>query len=228
MNKLTNEMLRTLYLEDLKLPDDTHGGRVKVRNPAPWEAIVPFYKTEPLVIDALGDRDVWMWSDTHFGHKNIIKYCNRPYPDVDLMNYSMLGNYLNVVKPNDIVVFGGDVGFMSEAKINEFLDQMPGYKIQIVGNHDLHRDGKLFNLNFDERHLCMVVDVVDHDLEYQLLFTHYPMTVVPKGCVNVHGHIHQHTLDPWNINISVEHTNYAPLNMKVVLERARNYIERHA
>ena len=225
--KLTNEDLRTLYLDDLTLPDTTHDGRVKVRKRGPWEAIQPFHKTEPLIIDVFGDRDIWVWSDTHFGHKNIIKYCDRPYPDAESMNYCMLGNYLNVVKPNDIVIFGGDVGFMSENKINEVLDQMPGYKIQIVGNHDLHRDGKLYNLNFDERHLCMTVDVVDHDMEYQMLFTHYPMTNVPRGCINIHGHIHQHTLDPWNINISVEHTNYAPMNLKDVMDRARTYIGLH-
>ena len=227
--RLTNEELRTLYLEDLTLPDDTHGGRVKVRDRGPWEAVQPFYKTEPLTIDVFGSRDIWVWSDQHFGHKNIIKYCNRPYPSPDMMNTCLLGNYLNVVKPDDIVIFGGDVGFMSENKINEVLDQMPGYKIQIVGNHDLHRDGKLYNLNFDERHLCMVVDVVDHDMEYQLLFTHYPMTNVPNGCINVHGHIHQHDLSDMgpNINISVEHTNYAPKSLRDVASRARNYIGRH-
>jgi calcineurin-like phosphoesterase family protein len=219
--KLTNEELRILYLEDLTLPDETHGGRAKVRNRGPWEAIQPLYKTEPLKIDVFGDRDIWVWSDIHFGHNNIIKYCNRPYPDVDLMNYSMLGNYLNVVKPNDIVIFGGDVGFMSEAKINEFLDQMPGYKIQIVGNHDLHRSGKLYDLNFDERHLCMAVDVVDHNVEYQLLFTHYPMTNVPAGCHNCHGHIHQHTLGGSRTNLCVEHTNYSPKNLKDLLPGIR-------
>lgn len=225
--KLTNEALRQLYLDDLLLPDTTHGMRPKVRNPQQWATIEPYYKTEPRIIDAYGNCNVWVWSDTHFGHKNIIKYCNRPFPTVELMNACLLGNYLNVVQPNDIVIFGGDVGFMTEPQINEILDQMPGYKIQIVGNHDVYRDGKLYNLNFDERHLCMCVDVVDHDMEYQLLFTHYPITNVPSGCVNVHGHIHTHTLDPWNINVSVEHTNFAPLNMKVVLNRARTYIGQH-
>lgn len=227
--KLTNEDLRTLYLADLTLPDVTHGGRTKVRNIKPWEDITPWYKTEPLKIDVFdASRNIFCLSDTHFGHKNIIKYCNRPYPTPELMNACLIGNYQNVVQPNDIVIFGGDVGFMTEPKINEILDQMPGYKIQIVGNHDVHRDGKLYNLNFDERHLCMVVDVVDHDIEYQLLFTHYPITNIPNGCVNVHGHVHTHTLDPWNINVSVEHTNYTPLNLNVVMERARKYIETHA
>lgn len=228
--KLTNEELRTLYLEDLTQPDETQGGRVKVRFPRPWEAIQSWYKTEPLKIDVFGDRDIWVWSDQHLGHSNIIKYCNRPYPTAEAMNHCLLGNYLNVVKPNDIVIFCGDVGFMSENKINEQLDQMPGYKIHIVGNHDLHRSGKLYDLNFDERHLCMTVDVVDHDVEYQLLFMHYPLNPanVPSGCVVVHGHIHD-SLIPGNkhINVSVEHTNYTPMNLKDVLGRARTYVGLH-
>lgn len=223
--KLTNETFRELYLEDLAAPDTTHDGRPKVRAPQQWRNVKTRIKAEPLVIDVHGPRNVWVWGDQHFGHKNIIKYTGRPYPDTDLMTQCLIGNYLNVVQPDDIVIFNGDIGFLAETKINEILDQLPGYKIHIVGNHDMHRDGKVYQLNVDEQHLCLVVDVPDHDFDYQLLFTHYPVTNIPPNCVNVHGHTHQHTLDPWNINVCVEHTNYAPLNLKVVMERARKYME---
>lgn len=223
MNKLTYDDFRKLYLDDLTLPDTTHDNRQKVRRPQHWNTIETVAKETPLVLDVHGDRDIWIWGDQHFGHKNIIKYCGRPYPDVDLMTYCLLGNYLNLVKPNDIVIFNGDIGFMTEAKTNEILDQMHGYKIHVVGNHDMHRDGKLYNLNVDERHLGLVIDVPDHDFDYQMLVTHYPMTNVPKGCINIHGHTHQHQLQPHNINVCVENTNYAPLNLKVVMERARKY-----
>lgn len=225
--KMTYDTLREWYLDDLQRVDVTHDNRPKVRNPQHWATITPRYKQDKLEIDVYGGRDVWVWGDQHFGHKNIIKYCNRPYPNPDLMAQCLIGNYLNVVKPDDIVIFNGDIGFLAETKINEILDQLPGYKIHVIGNHDMHRDGKVYDLNVDEQHLCMIVDVPDHDFDYQLLFTHYPITNIPPMCVNVHGHTHQHTLDPWNINVCVEHTNFAPLNLNDVMVRARKYIETH-
>jgi len=88
--KLTHETLRDLYLKDLELPD-THHGRTtpKVRYPEQWKNIVPFLANgTALTIDlaALTDRDVWVWSDQHFGHNNIIEYAERPFLDVNSMN----------------------------------------------------------------------------------------------------------------------------------------------
>jgi calcineurin-like phosphoesterase family protein len=35
-------------------------------------------------------RDVWFTSDFHFGHFNIIRYCNRPFADTREMNAAIL------------------------------------------------------------------------------------------------------------------------------------------
>jgi len=141
-----------------------------------------------------------------------------------LMDACLIGNYQNVVKPEDICIFGGDIAFMKENDINHILSQLPGYKIQIVGNHDMHRDGKLFELAFDETHLCMVIDVPDHDFDMQLLLTHYPMDNVPEDCINIHGHIHTNLANAWNLNMCVEHTNYQPMPLADFVARARKYV----
>lgn len=229
---LTNETLRDLYLQDLSLPDTFHGRTTpKVKHFGQWKAIQPFYaQGTPLNLSnaLMQGRKIYCWSDIHLGHKNIMKYAGRPYPTTELMNECLVGNYLNVVQPEDIVIFGGDIGFMSETKINEILNKLPGYKIQIVGNHDIHRDGKLYDLAFNERHLCLVMNIDDHEYNFRLLFTHYPMDNIPNGCVNVHGHIHQNVANAWNINMCVEHTNYAPMDLQLVIQRARRYIEMHS
>jgi calcineurin-like phosphoesterase family protein len=223
--KHTNQTLRQLYLRDLAATPDIHHGRdrAKVRNIRPWEKII-----DPALARQLDPfaPNIFVWSDIHFSHGNIIKYCNRPFPDRKLMDACLIGNYQNVVKHNDIVIFGGDIGFMKENDINHVLSQLPGYKIQIVGNHDITRDGTVMELAFDERHLCFVIDIADADVDAQLLFTHYPLDAsnVPDGCYNVHGHIHSNLVPgDKHINMCVEHTGYKPVPLKdYVVNRALN------
>lgn len=224
MTKFTNQTLLEHYLKDLELPDTTHGGRKKANNPQHWN-IPSIYKTNPITLDVHSDPNIWVWSDIHFYHKNIIRYSERPYPNVDLMNKCLIGNYLNVVQPDDIVIWGGDISFGHVDEINQILKELPGYKIHIVGNHDMDRRGKLTSYTFDERHSCLVLDIVDDDMEYQMLITHYPLDIVPEGCINIHGHIHQHLLQPYNINVCVEHTNYTPMHIDVIREKARKYFK---
>jgi calcineurin-like phosphoesterase family protein len=219
--KLTYDVLRQLYLADLEKPD-THHGRTtpKVRNLAVWKSIQPnLTHGSAVTIDPFGSRDVWVWSDIHWGHKNIIKYTDpfRPFNSVDEMNSALISNYRAVVKPDDIVIFGGDIGFMPVPAINAILHDLPGYKIQIVGNHDMDRKGNLMQLHFDERHLCMPIDVKDDEIDSQLLVSHYPIDTVPRGSFNLHGHIHQNLANEWNINMCVEHTGCAPKHIRDIV-----------
>ena len=55
------------------------------------------------IIKQTSDRKVWFTSDTHFGHKNVIPYCNRPWETVEEMNEALINNWNSVVKENDIV-----------------------------------------------------------------------------------------------------------------------------
>ena len=62
------------------------------------------------------DRTIWFTSDTHFGHKNIIQYCSRPWDNVEKMNEDIINNWNAIVKPNDIVFHLGDVSFRNKEK----------------------------------------------------------------------------------------------------------------
>ena len=54
---------------------------------------------------------IWFTSDTHFDHKNIIKYCNRPFKDIDEMNAELERRWNAVVAPGDRVFHLGDFAF---------------------------------------------------------------------------------------------------------------------
>ena len=43
-------------------------------------------------------------SDCHFGHKNIIKYMNRPYDSADSMDLGMIKSWNSVVTKSDTVL----------------------------------------------------------------------------------------------------------------------------
>ena len=75
--------------------------------------------------------EVFVCADLHFYHKNIITYENRPYPDVESMNYGLIKNWNSVVKKDDTVFVLGDVCFCSIAKAKEFVGQLNGRKVLI-------------------------------------------------------------------------------------------------
>lgn len=79
-------------------------------------------------------QNIFFTSDTHFGHVNILKYCSRPFSDVETMNNSLIKNWNEKVKPNDIVFHLGDVGF--DKNIKEILYKLNGKIYLILGNHD--------------------------------------------------------------------------------------------
>ena len=49
--------------------------------------------------------NVWFTADFHLGHKNIIRYCNRPFDTVEEMNRTILERLNSLVKANDILYF---------------------------------------------------------------------------------------------------------------------------
>ena len=40
---------------------------------------------------------IYFISDTHFGHANIVKMCERPYPDVEAMNEALITAWRHVL-----------------------------------------------------------------------------------------------------------------------------------
>jgi calcineurin-like phosphoesterase family protein len=94
-------------------------------------------------------RRVFFYSDPHFGHKNIIKYCNRPYEYVWEHDRDLIKRYNKLVKDNDIVYFLGDIGFTNYIYIQHIIKQLKGRKILIKGNHDRWSDSAYYGMGFD-------------------------------------------------------------------------------
>lgn len=158
-------------------------------------------------------RNIWVISDTHFGHENIIKYCKRPFSSVWQMNETMIQNWNAVINPEDIVYHLGDVGMsLPGSELHDILKRLKGRKRLILGNHD---DGKsaVIQNNFQK------IVVWRMFREFGVLLSHVPVhegTLNPEKCpVNVHGHIHNNVInDKRYVNVSVEQTGYMPVNLE--------------
>lgn len=79
---------------------------------------------------------LYFTSDPHYGHGNIIRYCQRPFVSLADMNDTMITCHNAVVSPDDTVVMLGDFAFGSADYIASIASRLHGRFILIVGNHD--------------------------------------------------------------------------------------------
>lgn len=79
---------------------------------------------------------MWFTSDTHFGHANIIKFCDRPFDSVDEMNEQLVSRWNALVHPEDIVFHMGDVAMGTIVESLRYIPRLNGYKYLVPGNHD--------------------------------------------------------------------------------------------
>lgn len=155
--------------------------------------------------------NVFITSDTHFGHANIIKYANRPFDSVEEMNEALVENWNSVVKQGDKVYHLGDVTMNSKSL--DIMSRLNGRKVLIKGNHDTQK------LKFYLPHFYDIRG--SHELG-EFIMTHIPVAILqreryPDG--NIHGHLHEKIMgDPWYINVSVEQTDYTPVAFDAIMK----------
>jgi calcineurin-like phosphoesterase family protein len=177
-------------------------------------------------------KDIWVISDTHFRHENILKFTDSTtgalvrgdrFADVDAMDEHMIEQWNSVVKQGDIVYHLGDVVIGDKEWFKKNWPRLNGSKRLIVGNHDdipFLSSGGFFKK----------VQMWRMFPEFGLMFSHVPLhinslyryppkdsteTFEPVAMLNVHGHIHQNPSPegPYR-NVSVEAINYTPVNIE--------------
>lgn len=80
---------------------------------------------------------IYVTSDTHFGHHNIIRYTNRPWSFVEEMNEALIHNWNSVVGKNDHIYHLGDFGMGRIYPLVQILKRLNGKKFLVNGNHDI-------------------------------------------------------------------------------------------
>lgn len=155
---------------------------------------------------------IFFTSDHHFGHKNIIKFCNRPYASVEEMNEDLIIKWNDKVSPNDTVYHLGDFSFKGrDPKL--YFNRLKGHKHLIIGNHDSKNvlnlpwvsKNNLHSVNFNNKHIVLC---------------HYSLRVWNKsyhGSWMLFGHSHG-KLPPngLSFDVGVDANNFTPLSLEEV------------
>lgn len=123
-------------------------------------------------------------SDTHFGHKNILKYDNRPYFTVAEMDADLIKRWNNAVKPTDTVYHLGDFSWLKPAEESEILQRLNGTKILIRGNHD-------YKPTAEWAEVLPFAEIVDNGRH--VILSHFPIASyknMTHGYYHLYGHVH--------------------------------------
>jgi calcineurin-like phosphoesterase family protein len=176
----------------------------------------------------------WFTADLHFGHHNIIKYCNRPFSDVRAMNDALIQGWNGIVAEDDIVWIIGDFALGKIAETLPLVAELHGHKILVAGNHDRCWSGHGQRAEgWTERYLDAGFDrivqgstTIDIGGEHVRL-CHFPYRgdshdqdrfqsyrPVDNGEWLLHGHVHERwAQDGRMINVGVDVTEFSPISI---------------
>jgi calcineurin-like phosphoesterase family protein len=150
--------------------------------------------------------NVYITSDTHFGHKNIVRGTTnwrtqdgeipidstRDFQTIEQMNERLIDGINHHVGQDDTLIMLGDVSFGGFDNIGIFLERLICHNIHLIlGNHDHHIDN---NRDYVQKRFLSVqhyLEVRINDRDFVLC--HYPLQSwhgMNKGVIHLHGHVH--------------------------------------
>lgn len=169
-------------------------------------------------------------SDLHFGHKNIVDLCRRPFADVEEMDAALIENWNRKVKKNDVVYLIGDVVW-DKKKVAYYMEQLSGKKILIAGNHD----STWIKREECRKHFEEIVPYLEVHLNgHPITMCHYPMLEWRSSREEskrklgylIHGHIHNRIADEYRqlflqfnaLNAGIDVNAFAPVTFDELVE----------
>lgn len=155
---------------------------------------------------------IWLISDTHFGHANMLKFKRadgsplRRFASVDQMDECLCDMWQTVVKPQDKIYHLGDVCMGKRSQAIWRVKGLNGHKRLVLGNHDDLPTKHYLDAGFDKLYSSRRLG--------GYLLSHMPLLLTDdpriKGCI--HGHLHANLPPVGNYaNVSVEMTAYTPI-----------------
>lgn len=130
-----------------------------------------------------GER-LFFTADHHWHHERIIKYCQRPFSNVEEMDEKLITNWNNVVGDDDIVFHLGDFAKGGSSEWSRLLQRLKGKIYLILGNHDLKTIGASFS-RLEDVAMQMIINVEGQRiyLNHSPSYVTAELTGTPGNCL---------------------------------------------
>ena len=156
-------------------------------------------------------------SDLHLFHNRILEKFNRPFSSVEEMHEVIINNWKNKVKDDDTVYILGDVGMYHAREIGNILNNLPGRKILVTGNHDF----KNIHSSSYKKTFAKITSYLEiEDNGRNVILFHYPIedwNGKYREYYHLHGHIHNNedslSQKERRFNVSAEVVDYTPVSL---------------
>jgi calcineurin-like phosphoesterase family protein len=176
---------------------------------------------------------IYFTSDTHYSHKNIIKYTNRPFSSVEEMDEQMRLRWNSVVTDDDIVYHLGDFAFhQDQNETVELINSLKGKEIHLIlGNHDKKMKEYVKN-KFTSCSSYLEIKVQDPEVDNEqkeqfIVLCHYAFRTWNRsyhGSWNLYGHSHGNLPDDStarSLDVGVDCWNFTPVSYEQLKERMK-------
>ena len=219
-----------LQMKSATRPDTFSIFGIKIRNP--FTKPKPSPRHIPRPAQPKQGQKIFVVSDTHFDHTNIIRYCNRPFtypnksPNVEAMNRTLVNNWNLTVSRHDVVYFLGDFVFGRGSRPPGYwLKRLNGRKIMIRGSHDR-------NIRTNKNYQVLSYNGI------RFFLVHDPNNVGNWNGWVIHGHKHTDKMGNYpirypfingynkRVNVNVELTGYKPVNLDYLCSLGLDTIKR--
>ena len=142
-----------------------------------------------------------------------MKYEKRPFGTTEEMDAHMIKQWNNIVSKKDTIIHAGDFAFAGAAYTRELVSQLNGYKILVLGNHDIGRTVTWWReAGFNE------VSKYPICVDEFFWISHAPMYLTEDmPYVNCHGHLHSKMQTGANyFNLCVENNGFSPISLDAI------------
>lgn len=167
--------------------------------------------------------NIFFTSDHHFGHKNIIKYANRPFSSVEEMNEVMIERWNEKISTGDTVYHLGDFALCSPNQLTTIIDRLNGKICLLKGNHE--KAALACAAKFEwlkDYHELVVADPAFPQGRQLIVLFHYALRVWNAshwGAYHLYGHSHGSLEDiatTRSFDVGVDCHNFYPLSYEEV------------